>query len=160
VGSVNRFARPIATKAKTSGARVVFLCDQAYNIRSVAGKVPDHRRVFTFRGRPLEKIMQAFTTAWQKIGIRACRFHKLGHPANPRRGRRGLTTPVITKHTVPETSSRFRRYHLVDVNGPKLSYRRLEELLSQEDAENAARTKKCSQAAPDREGKKVKIISS
>lgn len=57
---------------------------------------------------------------------------------------------VIMKRTGHKTPSMFQRYNTEDVDGAKLAYRRLEELLSQEQAQNAAPTKKCSQGAPDK----------
>jgi len=44
----------------------------------------------------------------------------------------------------------FPRYNTVDVEDAKIASSRLEELLSQEQVQNTARTKKCSQGAPDK----------
>jgi hypothetical protein len=54
------------------------------------------------------------------------------------------------KSTDHKTPAMFQRYNTVDVEDAKLAYRRLEELLSQEPARNAAPTKKCSPGAPDK----------
>jgi len=43
----------------------------------------------------------------------------------------------------------FQRYNTVDVDDAKLAYHRLEELLSQEQAQNAGPMQKCSLGAPD-----------
>ena len=57
---------------------------------------------------------------------------------------------MIMKLTGPKTPSMFQRYNTVDVGDAKIAYRRLEEeLLSQEQAQNAAHAKKCSQGAPN-----------
>ncbi len=54
------------------------------------------------------------------------------------------------KLTGHKTPSLFPRYNTVEVDDAKIAYSRLEELLSQEQAQNTARTKKCSQGAPDK----------
>jgi len=61
----------------------------------------------------------------------------------------GVDHSVIMKLTGHKTPSMFQQYNTVDVDDAKLAYRRLEELLSQEQAQNAAPTKKCFQGAPD-----------
>jgi hypothetical protein len=53
------------------------------------------------------------------------------------------------KLTGHKTPAMFQRYNTVDVDDAKFAYRRMEELISQEQAQNAARTKKCSQGAPN-----------
>jgi hypothetical protein len=53
----------------------------------------------------------------------------------------------------------FQRYNIVDVDNAKLAYRRLERLLSQEPAQNAARTLKAPKVLPTREGAKLKIVT-
>ena len=57
---------------------------------------------------------------------------------------------VIMKLTGHKTPSMFQRYNTMDVHDPKLAYHRLEELLSQEQAQNASLTKKCSSGTPDK----------
>jgi integrase len=136
---------------KTSEPRVVFLCDRAYDILKVAGNVRSlaHNRVFTYRGKPIKKIKKAFTSACRKAGLVNFRFHDLRHTFNTNMRKAGVDHSVIMKLTGHKTPSMFQRYNTVDVDDAKLAYRRLEELLSQEQAQDAARTKKCSQGAPD-----------
>ena len=62
----------------------------------------------------------------------------------------GVDHWVIMKLTGHKTPSMFQRYNTVDVDDAKLAYGRIEELLSHEQAQNAAPTKKCSQGAPDK----------
>ena len=140
-----------AEDTKTSEPRVVFLCDRAYGILKVAGRVRslDHNRVFTYRGKPLKKIKKAFTSACRKAGKVNFRFHDLRHTFNTNMRKAGVDHSVIMKLTGHKSPSMFQRYNTVDVDDAKLAYSRLEELLSQEQAQDAARTKKCSQGAPD-----------
>jgi len=135
-----------AEDTKTSGPRVVFLCDRAYGIVKNGGKVRslDHNRVFTYRGRPLKKIKKAFTSACRKAGIANFRFHDLRHTLNTNMRKAGVDQSVIMKLTGRKTPSMFQRYNAVDFHGAKGAYHRLDEFLSQGQDQNIARTKKCS----------------
>jgi hypothetical protein len=62
----------------------------------------------------------------------------------------GVDHSVVMKLTGHKTPSMFPRYTTVDVDNARLAYRRLEELLSQEQAQNAAPAKTCRQGAPDK----------
>ncbi len=139
-----------AEDTKTLEPRVVFLCDRAYDILKTVGKIRslDHNRVFTYRGRPLKKIKKAFTGACRKAGIVNFRFHDLRHTFNTNMRKAGVDQSVIMKLTGHKTPSMFQRYNTVDVDDAKSAYRRLEEFLSKEQDQNAARTKKCSHGAP------------
>jgi integrase len=140
-----------AEDTKTSEPRVVFLCDGAYDILKAAGRVRSlvHNRVFTYRGKPLKKIKKAFTNACRKAGIVNFRFHDLRHTFNTNMRKAGVDQSVIMKLTGHKTPSMFQRYNTVDVDDAKLAYRRLEKHLSQEHAQSASRTGKCSQGAPN-----------
>ena len=140
-----------AEDTKTSEPRVVFLCDRAYDILKVAGRVRslDHNRVFTYRGKPIKKIKKAFTNACRKAGLVNFRFHDLRHTFNTNMRKAGVDHSVIMKLTGHKTPSMFQRYNTVDVDDAKLAYRRLEKLLSQEQAQNATQAKMCSPGAPD-----------
>ena len=139
-----------AEDTKTSEPRAVFLCDWAYGILKVAGRVrsPDHNRVFTYRGKPLKKIKKASTSACRKAGIVNFRFHDLRHAFNTNMRKAGVDHSVIMKLTGHQSPSMFQGYNTADVGDAKLAYSRLEELLSQEQARDVARTKKCSQGGP------------
>ncbi len=130
---------------------MVFLCDRAYDILKLAGRVRslDHNRVFTYRGKPIKKIKKAFTNACRKAGIVNFRFHDLRHAFNTNMRKAGVDQSVIMKLTGPKTPSMFQRYNTVDVDDAKRAYRRLEKLLSQEQAQNATQAKKCSPGAPN-----------
>jgi integrase len=139
-----------AVDTKTSEPRVVFLCDQAYVILQQVGKVRslDHNRVFTYRGKPLKKIKKAFTSACRRAGIANFRVHDLPHTFNTNMRKTGVDQSVIMKLTGHKTPSMFQRYNTVDVDDAKSAYRRLEEFLSKEQDQNAARTEKCFHGAP------------
>jgi integrase len=151
-----------AEDTKTSEPRVVFLCGRAYGILKVAGSVRslDHNRVFTYRGKPIKKIKKAFTNACRKAGIVNFRFHDLRHTFNTNMRKAGVDHSVIMKLTGHKTPSMFQRYNTVDVDDAKLAYRRLEELISQEQAQNVARTKSAPRVLPTAEGEKLQIVSS
>jgi hypothetical protein len=55
---------------------------------------------------------------------------------------------VTVKLSGPKTPLMFPRYNTVEVDDAKLAYRRLEKLLSQEQAQNATQAKMCSPGAP------------
>jgi integrase len=139
-----------AEDTKTSEPRVVFLCDQAYDILKNVGKVRslDHNRVFTYRGRPLKEIKKAFANACRKAEIANFRFHDLRHTFNTNMRKAGVDQSVIMKLTGPKTPSMFQGYNTVDVDDAKSAYCRLDEFLNQEHDQNAARIKKCSHSAP------------
>ena len=121
-----------AEDTKTSEPRVVFLCDQAYDILKTVGKVRslDHNRVFTYRGRPLKKTKKACTSACRKAGIANFRFNDLRHTFNINMRKAGVEQSVIMNLTGPKTPSMFQRYHTVDVDDAKSAYCRLDEFLS------------------------------
>ena len=77
------------------------------------------------------------------------RFNDLRHPFNTNMRKAGVDHSVIMKLMGHKSPSLFQRDNTMDVGDAKLAYSRLEELLSQEPAQNAALTKKCSQGAPD-----------
>ena len=151
VDLAQKFVRLGAEDTKTSEPRVVFLCGRAYDILKIAGRVRslDHNRVFTYRGKPLKKVKKAFINACLKAGIVNFRFHDLRHTFNTNMRKAGVDHSVIMKLTGHKTPSMFQRYNTVDVDDAKLAYHRLEELLSQEQAQNAGPMQKCSLGAPD-----------
>jgi integrase len=152
VDLAQEFVRLGAEDTKTSEPRVVFLCGRAYDILKYIGQVRslDHNRVFTYRGKPLKKVKKAFTNACLKAGIANFRFHDLRHTFNTNMRKAGVDHSVIMKLTGHKTPSMFQRYNTVDVGDAQLAYRQLEELLSQEQAQNVTPTKKCSLGAPDK----------
>ena len=102
------------------------------------------------RENPSRRSRRLLLNACRKAGIVNFRFHDLRHTFNTNMRKAGVDHSVIMKLTGHKTPSMFQRYNTVDVGDAKLAYRQLEELLSQEQAQNAARTKKCSQGAPDK----------
>jgi integrase len=138
-----------AEDTESTEPRVAFLCGRAYDILKIVGQVRclDHNRVFTYKGKPLKKVIRAFANACQKAGIVNFRFHDLGHTFNTNMRKEGVDHSAIMKLTWHKTPSMFQRYNNVDVGDAKLAYRRLEDLLSQERGQNAARAKKCSLGA-------------
>ena len=78
---------------QTAEPRLVFLCDRAYDILKVAGRVRslEHNRVFTYRGKPLKKIKKALPNACRKTKVADFRFHDLRHTFNTICARREST---------------------------------------------------------------------
>ena len=93
VDLTNRVIRLEAKDTKTAEPRVVFLCDQAYDILREAGKVRflEHNRVFTYMGKPLNKIKKALPNACRKAEIAGFRFHDLRYTSKPICAKRGST---------------------------------------------------------------------
>jgi integrase len=149
VDPLQKLVRLGAEDTKTSEPWVVFLCNQAYDIFKISKvKSLNHNRVFTYRGRPLKKIKKAFKCACRKAGIANLRFHDIRHTFNTNMRKAGVDQSVIMKLTGHKTPSMFQRYNTVDVDDAKSAFRRLDEFLSQEQDQMAARTEKCSHNAP------------
>ncbi|MCL4501960.1 MAG: site-specific integrase [Deltaproteobacteria bacterium] len=150
VDLANRVIRLEASDTKTAEPRVVFLCDQAYDILKKAGTVRhlDHNRVFTYRGRPLRKIKKALPNACRKAGITNFRFHDLRHTFNTNMRKAGVDHSVIMKLTGHKTPSMFQRYNTVDLDDAQDAYLKLEELLGKDQERGATRAEMCSPGAP------------
>jgi integrase len=101
VDLTNRVIRLEAKDTKTAEPRVVFLCDQAYDTLIEAGKVRflEHNRVFTYMGKPLNKIKKALPNACRKAKIADFRFHDLRHTFNTNMRQAGVDQSVIMKLT-------------------------------------------------------------
>ena len=149
VDLAHRLVKLEAEDTKTSEPRVVFLCEEAYGILKVVGRVRSlgHNRVFTYQGKPLKKIKKAFTNACRKGGISNFRFHDLRHTFNTTMRKAGVDHSVIMKLTGHKTATMFQRYNTVDVADAMKAYQKLEELLIKERGDSG--TGKCSHGAPD-----------
>jgi integrase len=150
VDLTNRVIRLEAKDTKTAEPRVVFLCDQAYDILREVGKVRflEHNRVFTYMGKPLNKIKKALPNACRKAEIADFRFHDLRHTFNTNMRKAGVDQSVIMKLTGHKTPSMFQRYNTVDLDDAKNAYQKLEALLEQEPGRDLALAGKCSHSAP------------
>jgi integrase len=150
VDMVQRLIRLEAEDTKTSEPRIVFLCDQAYDILKKAGVVRslEHNRVFTYRGKPLKKIKKAFANACRKANITNFKFHDLRHTFNTNMRKAGVDHSVIMKLTGHKTPSMFLRYNTVEVEDAKNAYQKLDALLSQEQCRGLTPAGKCSHSAP------------
>lgn len=151
VDLTNRVIRLEAKDTKTAEPRVVFLCDQAYDILRESGKVRflEHNRVFTYIGKPLNKIKKALPNACRKAEIADFRFHDLRHTFNTNMGKAGVDQSVIMKLTGHKTPSMFQRYNTVDLDDAKNAYQKLAALLEQEPGRDLALAGKCSHSAPE-----------
>ena len=151
VDLTNRVIRLEAKDTKTAEPRVVFLCDQAYDILKESGKVRflEHNRVFTYMEKPLNKIKKALPNACRKAEIADFRFHDLRHTFNTNMRKAGVDQSVIMKLTGHKTPSMFQRYNTVDLDDAKNAYQKLEALLEQEPDHDVALAGKCSHSAPE-----------
>ncbi len=110
-----------------------FFVMKLLDILKEAGKVRGlgHNRVFTYKGKPLNKIKKAFPNACRKARIANFRFHDLRHTFNTNMRKAGVDQSVIMKLTGHKTPSMFQRYNTVDLADAKNAYQKLEALLEQ-----------------------------
>jgi hypothetical protein len=132
-----------AEDTKTCEPRVVFLCQQAYDILEDAGKVRflEHHRVFTYKGAPIKKVRKTFANACRKAGINDFRFHGLRHTFITNMHKAGVDQSVIMKLTGHWTPAMFQRYHTIDLEDAQGAYQKLEELLGKEQEWGTTRTR-------------------
>ncbi|MDD2903415.1 MAG: site-specific integrase [Syntrophales bacterium] len=140
-----------AKDTKTYEPRVVFLCQQAYDILKEAGRVRflEHNRVFTYRGAPLKKVKKAFTNACRKAEINDFRFHDRRHTFITNMRKAGVDHSVIMKLTGHKTAAIFLRYNSVELEDARGAYQKLEELLDRGQDWGATLAEKCSPGAPE-----------
>jgi hypothetical protein len=95
----NRVIRLEAQDSKSADPRIAFLCDQAYDILKVHGKLRllDHYRGFTWQGKLLQKIKTALFNACRQAGRGHYWIMKLtGRKTSARCSHRGeIAVPVI-----------------------------------------------------------------
>jgi integrase len=149
VDLTNRVIRLEAKDTKTAEPRLVFLCDQAYDILKESGKVRflEHNRVFTSMGKPLDKIKKAGPNACRKAEIADFRCHDWRHTFNTNMRKAGGDQSVIMKLTGHKTPSMFQRYNTVDLDDAQNAYQKLEAHLEQEPGRDLAPAGKCSHSA-------------
>lgn len=90
----------------------------------------DHRFVFTYRGKPIQRIYKSFKKACEDAGIENFTFHDLRHTFNTNMRKAGVDRSVIMKITGHKTTSMFERYNTVDKSEAREAMQRLDEYLN------------------------------
>jgi integrase len=72
------------------------------------------RHVFTYEGRPLQRISRSFKTALKDAGITDFRFHDLRHCASTNLRRAGVDTATAMKIVGHKSEKMWKRYNAID----------------------------------------------
>jgi integrase len=72
------------------------------------------RHVFTYEGRPLQRVTRSFKTARKNAGITDFRFHDLRHCASTNLRRAGVDTATAMKIVGHKSEKMWKRYNAID----------------------------------------------
>ncbi len=72
------------------------------------------RHVFTYEGRPLQRVSRSFKTALKDAGITDFRFHDLRHCASTNLRRAGVDTATAMKIVGHKSEKMWKRYNAID----------------------------------------------
>jgi len=72
------------------------------------------RHVFTYEGRPLQRVTRSFKTALKNAGITDFRFHDLRHCASTNLRRAGVDTATAMKIIGHKSEKMWKRYNAID----------------------------------------------
>jgi len=105
-----------STDTKTKTARQVPMTpdvkitfQRLARIRSLAT-----RHVFTYKGRPLQRVSRSFKTALREAGITDFRFHDLRHCASTNLRRAGVDTATAMKIVGHKSEKMWKRYNSIE----------------------------------------------
>jgi integrase len=103
-----------ASSTKTQERREIPLDDGLLDLFRRIPNPEGHKRVFTYRGRPVKELKTAFKRACDKAGIRDFRFHDLRHCGITNLRKAGVPDNVIMSISGHKTAVMFRRYDAID----------------------------------------------
>ena len=88
-------------------------------VRSTLQRLAKIRRlsnnhVFTYKGRPLQRITRSFRTALRDAGITDFRFHDLRHCASTNLRRAGVDTATAMKIVGHKSEKMWKRYNSIE----------------------------------------------
>lgn len=72
------------------------------------------RHVFTFRGKPIQRISRFFRTTVKDAGITDFRFHDLRHCASTNLRRAGVDTATAMKIVGHKSEKMWKRYNAIE----------------------------------------------
>ncbi len=72
------------------------------------------RHVFTYKGRPLQRVSRSFKTALVDAGIKDFRFHDLRHCASTNLRRAGVDTATAMKIVGHKSEKMWKRYNAIE----------------------------------------------
>lgn len=123
-----------AADTKTAEPRRIYLNEALRALFQELGKVRRlrTRAVFTYRGKPVTVIRNAFNRACAKAGVRDFRIHDLRHTFNTNMRKAGVDRSVIMKITGHKTTAMFDRYNTVDSEDARTAMMRFEGFLLQQ----------------------------
>ena len=70
--------------------------------------------VFTYKGRPLQRVSRSFKTALLKGGITNFRFYDLRHCASTNLRRAGVDTATVMKIVGHKSEKMWKRYNAIE----------------------------------------------
>lgn len=92
------------------------------------------RHVFTYAGRPLQRVSRAFKTAVKEAGIVDFRFHDLRHCASTNLRRAGVDTATAMKIVGHKSEKMWKRYNAIDERDLTKAVEKLNKYLQNEHA--------------------------
>ncbi|HRB82150.1 MAG TPA: site-specific integrase [Nitrospira sp.] len=106
--------RSLDTKTKT--ARQVPMTPDVKMTLQRIGKTRSlaTRHVFTYKGRPLQRVSRSFKTALAEAGITDFRFHDLRHCASTNLRRAGVDTATAMKIVGHKSEKMWKRYNAIE----------------------------------------------
>lgn len=107
--------RALDTKAKTA-RQVPMTPDVRKTLQGLAKvrKSLKTRHVFTYAGRPLQRLTRSFKTALKDAGIKDFRFHDLRHCASTNLRRAGVDTATAMKIIGHKSEKMWKRYNAIE----------------------------------------------
>ena len=72
------------------------------------------RHVFTYEGKPLQRVSRSFKTALKDAGISDFRFHDLRHCASTNLRRAGVDTATAMKIVGHKSEKMWKRYNAIE----------------------------------------------
>ncbi len=102
------------TKTKT-GRRIPMTADVRSTLQRLAKiRSLTNNHVFTYKGRPLQRISRSFRTALSDAGITDFRFHDLRHCASTNLRRAGVDTATAMKIVGHKSEKMWKRYNSIE----------------------------------------------
>jgi integrase len=106
--------RALDTKTKTA-RQVPLTPDVRATLRRLAKvRCLTTRHVFTYDGKPLQRVSRSFKTALKGAGISDFRFHDLRHCASTNLRRAGVDTATAMKIVGHKSEKMWKRYNAID----------------------------------------------
>lgn len=106
--------RSVDTKTRT-GRQVPMTPDVKMTLQRLArSRSLATRHVFTYKGRPLQRVSRSFKTALVEAGIRDFRFHDLRHCASTNLRRAGVDTATAMKIVGHKSEKMWKRYNAIE----------------------------------------------